>query len=100
LKYVLEGTSVKLLTYGHLTAAIYKAAEEQPTNPNVLLIKEHGISGCVAFKSNTPFDVLRWIIQSDNQYHAGASYSYMELFAVWSLITLSAAVVNYVDKTG
>jgi hypothetical protein len=47
-----------MITYGHLTSAIYMAAESDPTNVQVRASVDAGLKGAVVFREGLAEDIL------------------------------------------
>eukprot|EP00959_Pyramimonas_sp_CCMP1952_P326620 6836946-Pyramimonas_sp.AAC.2 len=73
------------LTWGTRARAFYAAEEScrdangQVTNPLIQHSLERGLEGCVILEWNTPRRGLVWVRDYHNQFHTGASYSWLEL---------------------
>jgi hypothetical protein len=70
----------KLVSYGTLTRAIYKAAAAEPRNPNVVATLKAGLEGVEIFSHRTPVDVVRWMVLFHNEFHSGSSFSVCEVY--------------------
>ncbi|CAK0804102.1 unnamed protein product, partial [Prorocentrum cordatum] len=61
----------KMLSWGHLTAAVYRASKRNKpgTNKFVDHTIKRGVTGLTIFKQKTPIDVSTWIVDLSNDFH-------------------------------
>jgi hypothetical protein len=59
----------KLLTYGHRTEAIYRAAARTPNNPQIQATVESGLVNSIVLHPSTPRDVRTWIKRFANSFN-------------------------------
>lgn len=68
-----------LFAHAHVAEATYDAEERCPDNIQVKRSIEGGIVGATDFKVKLPVDVIRYLKETNNQFHYGASTSFIEL---------------------
>ena len=66
------------LSWGSLTEAVYQALCEDPTNPQLRAVVEHGMEAKV-LNARMPTSVLQYKTRLHNVFHQGASASFVEL---------------------
>ena len=59
----------KLLTYGHRTEAIYRAAARFPNNDQIQATIESGLVNSIVLHANTPRDIRTWIKRFANSFN-------------------------------
>ena len=74
-----EQPPFNLISYGTLARAIYRAAQAEPDNPNVLATLEQGLENLQVYSSKTPIDVIRWLRDFHNEFHGGSGFTVLEL---------------------
>eukprot|EP00969_Alexandrium_andersonii_P173557 7672764-Alexandrium_andersonii.AAC.1 len=67
-----------MLSWGHLTTAVYRAHAAAPDNEQVRATLRAGLTGVTVFNSRTPDDVLEWLCTLHNSFHHGSGVSYLE----------------------
>ena len=70
----------KLITYGTLSRAVYRAVAADPDNKVVQLSVARGLVGADLYRPDTPPDVVRWLKRYHNEFHDGSSYTFCESF--------------------
>lgn len=56
--------------------------DAMPTNEHVLEGMRTGITGAITLKTGTPPDIMAWIRDFHNDFHGGASKSFIELYSL------------------
>ena len=67
-----EGSGYFMLTTGTLTTSLYRACKSHPDNAQVQASVRDGLKHCKQYDSQTPEDVLDWLIKKHNEYHQGS----------------------------
>lgn len=76
---VREGFPLRLLSWGTLGRAFYSVVVQAPAHPNIVASLERGISNLTVFGANFPRDCCQFIRDSQNNFHGGASDSFIKL---------------------
>ena len=67
-----------MMSYNHLTAAIYGAFTEWPDNLLIRKAVHDGILNCTVFKRNMPQDALEYFISVHNSCHDNGGHSWLQ----------------------
>jgi hypothetical protein len=71
----------QMLTWGHFCDGVIVAAARSPENPYVLATLKKGVVNATVFNASTPDDVLLYLIRLHNDFHQGASGSFLDLLS-------------------
>ena len=69
-----------LMSYATLAESVYEAALREPENKFVKISLENGIPGAIIFNARTPADVLTYLKELHNDFHAGVDTSFLEIY--------------------
>ena len=67
-----------MISFAHLSAAIYRAHELAPENPQVKASIAGGLPGALILHPRTPACIIRWLKDLNNNFHAGSARSFLE----------------------
>eukprot|EP00959_Pyramimonas_sp_CCMP1952_P198300 4148019-Pyramimonas_sp.AAC.1 len=65
----------RMITYGTLTRACYRAFEEDPSNLSVRMSIEAGLENAQIYRHKTPKDVTDFLRDFHNDFHGGSGFS-------------------------
>eukprot|EP00959_Pyramimonas_sp_CCMP1952_P124956 2612041-Pyramimonas_sp.AAC.3 len=74
-----SGLPCQAITWGTRSRAFYAAEESQPDNEFILAAIAAGLDGCQILNMRTPRVILECMRDYHNNFHAGATYSFIEL---------------------
>ena len=74
-----QPTAFLMMSYNHLTAAIYTANQEYPDNVQVRKAIKDGIPNATIFKKHTPADAIEYFIGVHNSCHDNGGHSWVQL---------------------
>ena len=58
-----------MITYGHRTEAIYRAAEREPDNPHIIATIQDGLYNCIELLFKTPKDIRQYLKRFANSFN-------------------------------
>ena len=67
-----SGTQYYLIGHATLAEAVYEAVRREPNNPQVQETLKNGLSNALVLSIRTPRDVLTYLKEEHNRWHAGA----------------------------
>ncbi|CAK9117612.1 unnamed protein product [Durusdinium trenchii] len=65
-------------TWNHRLAACYRAFQEQPSNPNVSIVLERGLTSVKCIHPDIPWRVWERFINVHNTFHKGSAANFLE----------------------
>ncbi len=93
----------KMITFRTLSKAFYLAHARAPDNKQVQASLESGIPGAVLLHWLTPEDVIVWLRDWHNSFHAGSKFSFLEaldLISTYEATYQAQLVANVTPKNG